>query len=95
MGELSFVKITAARGLLISEWRKSSLRSHRLNHATRPGAIDFPSVALEAQRGTPPKLGERRRVVAVRTNVTATLGFPLQARRAQGPETLRLMAFAA
>lgn len=98
MSELSFVKITTASGLLMSEWRRRSQRSHRLGHATRPGAIDFPAVTLEAERGSPPKLDERRRVVAIGTNLAAILepGLPLPARRAQGPESLRLtVGFAA
>ncbi len=80
MCELAFVKNPAASEVLMSEWGPRSQRGCRFGHPPRPGAIDLPPVALEAEG-----------VVPVRTNLTAILesGFPLLARRAQGPDALR------
>jgi hypothetical protein len=74
MRELSFVQATD--GLLMSKRRPHARRDRRFGQSARPGTVDLPAVALEAECA-----------VTIRTNLTAILesGFPLLARRAQGP----------
>ena len=66
MREPSFVQDPAEGALLAGERRPPERRGRCLGEPARPGAVHFSPVAFEAERGSPPKLEERRRMVAIR-----------------------------